>query len=73
MRSGMYHVVFGGTDPTVTLEYYALGNYSYFSESAYDMDNWQNRYWGANYERLLSIKKSWDPQGVFGCRHCIGS
>lgn len=40
-----------------TSQFYALGAASYFSESAYNLKDWQNRYWGEdNYKRLLAIK-----------------
>jgi FAD/FMN-containing dehydrogenase len=29
------------------------------------MDDWKNRYWGSNYDKLLSIKNKYDPDGVF--------
>lgn len=61
--------------------YYELGSRSYFSESAYEIGSagsrwageWQTRYWGDNYARLLSVKRAWDPSGAFWCRHCVGS
>lgn len=63
----------GADMPNATQELYKLGNSSYFSESLYDMDNWQERYWGAELAtRLESIKRKWDPEMVFHCRHCIG-
>lgn len=27
--------------------------------------NWQQAFWGDNYERLLEIRKKYDPDGVF--------
>ena len=31
------------------------------------------RFWGEEkYLKLSSIKETWDPEQVFGCRHCIG-
>ncbi|KAF0321629.1 FAD binding domain-containing protein, partial [Colletotrichum asianum] len=39
--------------------------------SVYEKD-WQQAYWGANYERLLSIKKTVDPDDVFWCEPCVG-
>lgn len=35
--------------------------------------SWHEALYGANYDRLLELKKEWDPQGVFWCKHCIGS
>jgi FAD/FMN-containing dehydrogenase len=55
--------------------FYSLGNGSYFGESAHDMDKdeFKERYWGPNYERLLAVKKSVDPENFFWCRNCVGS
>jgi hypothetical protein len=33
---------------------------------------WKVDYYGENYEKLLQIKKKWDPKGVFWCKPCIG-
>ncbi len=30
-----------------------------------DLDNWQRRYWGDNLERLVEVKRKWDPNNVF--------
>jgi hypothetical protein len=35
--------------------------------------NWQDRYYGKNYERLLQVKKEWDPAGQFDFQQGIGS
>ncbi|PVF95629.1 FAD-binding domain-containing protein [Serendipita vermifera] len=34
--------------------------------------NWRETFWGTNYERILKIKKSIDPLGIFTCYHCVG-
>lgn len=54
---------------------YQFGSASYYSESEYSLSpgQWQNRFWGQeNYDKLLNIKNTWDPEHIFGCRHCIG-
>lgn len=35
--------------------------------------DFQKEYWGDNYTRLLSIKRSVDPYDVFWCAVCVGS
>ena len=35
--------------------------------------NWQQVFWGDNYNRLLKIKNKYDPNGLFYCHHCVGS
>ncbi|MBB5503810.1 BBE domain-containing protein [Paraburkholderia atlantica] len=46
---------------------------AYIAESSYFQQDWQAAYWGANYARLLSIKKRYDPHGLFLVRHDVGS
>eukprot|EP00004_Rigifila_ramosa_P000448 TRINITY_DN1046_c0_g2_i2.p1 TRINITY_DN1046_c0_g2~~TRINITY_DN1046_c0_g2_i2.p1 ORF type:complete len:604 (+),score=102.82 TRINITY_DN1046_c0_g2_i2:23-1813(+) len=73
MRSAMLHLVAGGVPADKMADLYALGDYSYFSESAYNMDTWKSRLWSAaQYTQLLQVKQSVDPLHVFWCRHCIG-
>ncbi|KAK0385136.1 hypothetical protein NLU13_7614 [Sarocladium strictum] len=38
---------------------------AYVNEADPYQDNWQQHFWGSNYERLFEIKKKWDPNGVF--------
>lgn len=30
-----------------------------------DLVDWQQKYYGANYRRLQSVKAKWDPHGFF--------
>ena len=46
---------------------------SYVSESNYFNRSWQRAYWGSNYPRLRSVKKSYDPNGLFFVHHGVGS
>jgi FAD/FMN-containing dehydrogenase len=46
---------------------------SYFAESDFFEPDWQTSYWGPNYPRLLSIKKKYDPTGLFFVHHGVGS
>ena len=45
---------------------------AYMSEADPTNPKWQHDYYGANYKRLLQIKKQWDPTGVFWCKPCVG-
>ena len=53
---------------------YSLGKGAYPNEAEFDLENWQVELWGSmeRYNRLLEVKKSWDPNGLFWCHHCVG-
>ena len=46
---------------------------SYLNESDFFESDWQQSFWGANYGRLLSVKKQYDPDGLFFVHHGVGS
>jgi FAD/FMN-containing dehydrogenase len=46
---------------------------SYVAESSFFQQDWQKAYWGTNYDRLLAIKKKYDPSGVFFVHRGVGS
>ena len=47
------------------------GNYA--NEADYHEPDWQEAFWGSNYPRLLRIKRRYDPTGLFGTHHSVGS
>jgi FAD/FMN-containing dehydrogenase len=46
---------------------------SYVSESNYFEKDWQQSYWGTNYQRLADIKRTYDPDGLFFVHNGVGS
>ena len=46
---------------------------AYVSESNFFQENWQHAYWGSNYTRLASVKKKYDPSGLFFVHNGVGS
>lgn len=46
---------------------------AYVSESNFFEENWQQAYWGTNYARLASVKKKYDPTGLFFVHNGVGS
>ncbi|MFC4528733.1 FAD-binding oxidoreductase [Dyella halodurans] len=51
----------------------APGAGSYVSESDYFEHDWQASFWGTNYPRLASVKRKYDPEGLFFVHHGVGS
>lgn len=49
------------------------GQGTYANESDYFTEDWKREYWGANYERLLRIKRAVDPDNLFRVHHGVGS
>jgi Berberine and berberine like len=45
------------------------GSGSYVNETDYFEPDWQRSFWGANYPRLLEIKRSGDPANLFRVHH----
>jgi FAD/FMN-containing dehydrogenase len=46
---------------------------AYVSESDYFQKDWQQAFWGSNYDRLRVVKKKYDPDGLFFVHHGVGS
>jgi FAD/FMN-containing dehydrogenase len=46
---------------------------TYVNECDYFQPDWQRAFWGANYSRLLGIKRRYDPEGIFTVHHGVGS
>jgi FAD/FMN-containing dehydrogenase len=46
---------------------------SYLSESNFFNERWQQAYFGSRYPRLKSIKRRYDPEGLFIVHHGVGS
>ena len=51
----------------------SIGGGSYLNEAAVDEPNWKEDFYGEQYSRLVSIKKKYDPHGVFYSTTAIGS
>lgn len=48
------------------------GGGCYVNEGDWMEENWQQTFFGTNYDRLLSVKKQYDPTGLFQCWKCVG-
>ena len=57
---------------TDALKKLAPGTGAYVNEGDPRDPDWKMTFYGENYERLLVVKRKWDPKGVFWCRSCVG-
>ncbi len=46
---------------------------SYLNETDYFEENWQESFWGSNYNKLLNVKNHYDPDGLFFTHHGVGT
>ncbi|KAH6638522.1 hypothetical protein BKA67DRAFT_596339 [Truncatella angustata] len=49
------------------------GSGTYVNEADFNQPNWKVDFFGANYDKLLTIKKKWDPTGMFYILKGVGS
>jgi hypothetical protein len=48
------------------------GGGCYMNEGDWLEENWQQTFFGDNYNRLLDVKQRYDPTGLFNCWKCVG-
>lgn len=46
---------------------------AYANEGTFNDATWKDDYYGAHYDRLLSIKRAYDPEGLFWAHTAVGS
>ena len=46
---------------------------AYLNEANFNRPNWQQAFYGTNYPKLVSIKKKYDPNGIFWGPTVVGS
>ncbi|XXG99229.1 hypothetical protein Hte_005566 [Hypoxylon texense] len=49
------------------------GSAVYLNEGSWAQPDWKDAFYGSNYERLLEIKKKYDPDDVFYALTAVGS
>jgi FAD/FMN-containing dehydrogenase len=45
---------------------------AYLNESDPDEPDWEDVFFGGNYDKLLAIKQKYDPDMLLNCRKCVG-
>ncbi|KAF1941503.1 hypothetical protein EJ02DRAFT_404566 [Clathrospora elynae] len=48
------------------------GGGCYMNEGDWTEENWQQTFFGTQYNKLLAVKKRYDPTGLFNCWKCVG-
>ncbi|KAL9037539.1 MAG: hypothetical protein Q9180_003661 [Flavoplaca navasiana] len=46
---------------------------AYINEADFQQKDWQHVFFGSNYEKLLAVKKDYDPKGLFYTPFAVGS
>ncbi|KAG0157785.1 hypothetical protein PDIDSM_1839 [Penicillium digitatum] len=57
---------------TAIIEGITPGSGAYSNEANPFTTDWVEAWWGDNYERLVSIKNKYDPNGLLSCWKCVG-
>lgn len=55
------------------LEALTPGSATYLNEANFDQLNWQEVFYGVNYNKLYDIKQKYDPQALLYARTAVGS
>ncbi|KAI0202859.1 FAD binding domain protein [Astrocystis sublimbata] len=58
---------------TPPLDKLTPGRAAYLNEANFEQADWQHSFYGDNYEKLLTIKRKYDPDNVFWGRTAVGS
>jgi hypothetical protein len=45
---------------------------TYINEANPYEPEWENVFWGNNYDKLVEVKRRVDPESLFGCNRCVG-
>lgn len=46
---------------------------TYINEGDFRQPDWKEVFYGANYDKLMSVKRKWDPEGLFYSNVAVGS
>ena len=55
------------------IEAVTSGAGAYINEGDFQQRDWQDTFFGSNYERLLAVKREYDPKGLFFAPLAVGS
>ncbi|KAF2438607.1 hypothetical protein P171DRAFT_458701 [Karstenula rhodostoma CBS 690.94] len=69
VRRQIRHTISASIEPFKAL---TPGGGCYMNEGDWTEENWQQTFFGSNYDRLLEVKRKFDPTGLFNCWKCIG-
>ncbi|KAK7181333.1 FAD binding domain-containing protein [Paraphaeosphaeria sporulosa] len=69
VRRQIRHTISASIEPFKAL---TPGGGCYMNEGDWTEENWRQTFFGSNYDRLLEVKRKFDPTGLFNCWKCIG-
>ncbi len=50
-----------------------FGEGVYFDKTNEDLKSWKTAQFGANYDKLVDVKRAWDPNNFLYCENCVAS
>lgn len=69
MRTRIQNTISASVQPFKAL---TPGGGCYMNEGDWMEENWEHTFFGENYDRLLAVKRRYDPSGLFNCWKCVG-
>jgi hypothetical protein len=69
VRSQIQNTISASVQPLKAL---TPGGGCYMNEGDWLEENWRQTFFGDNYDRLLEVKRRYDPTGLFNCWKCVG-
>jgi hypothetical protein len=74
LRNALWNVFTGHPDADTKVRMFLPNNVTgaCFNHHSPTEPDWRNALWGNQYEKLANLKKTFDPDSVFDCWHCVG-
>ena len=69
VRSQIRNTISASIEPFKVL---TPGGGCYMNEGDWTEESWEQTFFGSNYDKLLRVKKAYDPSGLFNCWKCVG-
>lgn len=69
VRNQIRNTISASIEPFKTL---TPGGGCYMNEGDWTEESWEQVFFGSNYDKLLQVKRKYDPSSLFNCWKCVG-